>query len=1048
MTPVRVRVLGPLVVEGHDLAAVGSRKARTLLAALAAAGGEPVAVGDLIEVLWGDQLPAKPADQVSVLASRLRSVLGAERITRTDHGYALRTVWIDVVELDARCDEAAARLVAGRTGAARAAAASAVELLRGPLAADEGGEWFEERRRSVDRTTARARSVLAEAAIATGDPMTAAAAAGDALADDPYDEAALRILMRAHVALGRPASALAAYAQVRARLGEDLGVDPSPETEALHTSILLGEADRSVGIVREAVLFGRDDELAALHGSFEEAAAGATVGVLIEGEAGIGKSALTAAFLESVRDRTLVVYGRCDEMGRDLPLQPIVDGLEAHLRTLPDGTAAEMLGADVDVVAPLVGRSTSRAGTSVTTIGDSEAARAVLYRAVLAVVERLAASRPIVIAIEDVHLAGTSTLTWLQMALRRGKRTLVVITQRPEGGGSLAGVARLDIGPLEVDAVRDWLGSTRAADLVARSGGNPLFLAELAEHVGDDLPPSIRELVAVRVDGLRDSGSTLRAAAVLGPEIDLDLLSNVLQLRVEMLLDHLERAVVARLLAEDARGLRFRHELVREALEASTSSARRAFLHREATTVLAGRASADPLVVAWHAQHSGDHDIAADALVRAAAVASARFDLDEARNLLDQAITLRDDAAARLARARNRMAAWDLEAARLDADRAIELEGGGSAFEVAGWVAYYRRAHNDTLRFAEAGMASGNDDAVRASCLSLSGRTQHALGELDTAEAHLRQAVAIAPVELRAVASVWLAQVRSHRGDDIEAIDLLHGAELGLDRKIHPFAPAHALFARVQALGHGGDVVSALAVADQLDGLVARGGAQLQRFGPMSRNLRGWLLRNVGALDDARTCNEVAAALPADDPPYAEPRFAGHLDLVEHELVLGDIDAAVSRLDGIAEIEEWHGSMHWRHRTRFRLQRARVALARGDGPTALDLARDVEAECQRRAVRRYELIASLVATRAGAPIEREQIDATLRELDDIAGLEVWWITAEMAAHLDDDPLWDQAQRRLETLSARAGGHAGTLRAHAAERFAALREVAVTRQRGR
>lgn len=903
-------------------------------------------------------------------------------------------------------------------------------------------------RRGVDRTTARARSVLAEAAIATGDPMAAAAAAGAALDDDAYDEAALRILMRAHASLGRPASALATYAQVRARLAEDLGVDPSPQTEALHASLLRGEPDRPVGIPPEVDLFGRDGELAALHASFAEAAAGATVGVLIEGEAGIGKSALAAALLESVRDRALVVWGRCDEMGRDLPLQPIVDGLEAHLRTLPDGTAAEMLGADVGVVAPLVGRSTSRAEPSVTAIGDSEAAQAVLYRAVLAVIERLAASRPIVIAIEDVHLAGRSTLTWLQMALRRANRTLVIVTQRPEGGGWLAGVVRLDLGPLDVDAVHDWLGPTRAADLVARSGGNPLFLAELAEHVGDDLPPSIRELVGVRVDGLRDAGATLRAAAVLGPEIDLDLLSSVLQLRVEVLLDHLERAVVARLLADDARGLRFRHELVREALDATTSSTRRAFLHREATTALAGRSSADPLVVAWHAQRSGDHDIAADALVRAAAVASARYDLDEARRLLDQAIDLRDDAAARLARARNGMAAWDLEAARLDADRAIELEAGGSGFEVAGWIAYYRRAYDDTLRFAREGMASGHDDAVRASCLSLAGRTEHALGELDSAEAHLREAVAIAPGALRAIARVWLAQVRSHRGDDIEALDILRGAQLGLDRKIHPFAPAHAQFARVLALGHGGDVVGALAAVDQLDGLVARGGAQLQRFGPMSKNLRGWLLRSVGALDDARRCNEEAAALPADEPPYAEPRYAGHLDLVEHELVLGDIDAATARLDCIAEIEDWHGSMHWRHKARFRLQRARVSLALGDRPTALDLAGEVEAGCRRRAVRRYELIASLVAARAGAPIDREQIDATLRELDEIAGLEVWWLTAEMAAHLDDDPLWAQAQRRVETLSTRAGRHADELRAHAAARFAALRAAAVTAPRGR
>ena len=61
---------------------------------------------------------------------------------------------------------------------------------------------------------------------------------------DPYDEAALRLVMRAQAAAGRPASALAAYARFRQRLAEDLGVDPAPETTALHTALLRGAAAR------------------------------------------------------------------------------------------------------------------------------------------------------------------------------------------------------------------------------------------------------------------------------------------------------------------------------------------------------------------------------------------------------------------------------------------------------------------------------------------------------------------------------------------------------------------------------------------------------------------------------------------------------------------------------------------------------------------------------------------------------------------------------------------------------------------------------------
>ena len=69
----------------------------------------------------------------------------------------------------------------------------------------------------------------------------AAAYATEALRGDPYDEAALRTLMRAHVAAGRPASALAEFARVRELLAEELGVDPAPETRALHEALLRAE---------------------------------------------------------------------------------------------------------------------------------------------------------------------------------------------------------------------------------------------------------------------------------------------------------------------------------------------------------------------------------------------------------------------------------------------------------------------------------------------------------------------------------------------------------------------------------------------------------------------------------------------------------------------------------------------------------------------------------------------------------------------------------------------------------------------------------------
>ena len=209
MDAVRVRLLGGLVVEGCRPHEVGSRKARTLLGTLAVARGVPVAADVLAEVLWGEDLPARPSDQVGVLVSRLRGVLGAERFPRSDAGYAVVTDWLDLHELDAGAVDAERAATRGDALTARLTATMALDLVRGPLLPEEPSPWFDAARASVARSVAATRLLAAEAALVSGDPAGAVALAAGGLDHDPYDEAALRAVMRGHVALGRPASALA-----------------------------------------------------------------------------------------------------------------------------------------------------------------------------------------------------------------------------------------------------------------------------------------------------------------------------------------------------------------------------------------------------------------------------------------------------------------------------------------------------------------------------------------------------------------------------------------------------------------------------------------------------------------------------------------------------------------------------------------------------------------------------------------------------------------------------------------------------------------------
>ena len=86
MKSLAVRVLSDFGVDGIEPQALGSRKARLTLQLHAIAGGQAVSAGVLIDALWDSSPPTRPEDQLAVLMSRLRSVLGRDRIEHRDHG--------------------------------------------------------------------------------------------------------------------------------------------------------------------------------------------------------------------------------------------------------------------------------------------------------------------------------------------------------------------------------------------------------------------------------------------------------------------------------------------------------------------------------------------------------------------------------------------------------------------------------------------------------------------------------------------------------------------------------------------------------------------------------------------------------------------------------------------------------------------------------------------------------------------------------------------------------------------------------------------------
>ena len=242
------------------------------------------------------------------------------------------------------------------------------------------------------------------------------------------------------------------------------------------------------------------------------------------------------------------------------------------------------------------------------------------------------------------------------------------------------------------------------------------------------------------------------------------------------------------------------------------------------------------------------------------------------------------------------------------------------------------------------------------------------------------------------------------------------------------------------SLGMLGRAEEALAALDVLDRDIARMGAR--RWPTRSANTRGWVLRNLGADAEADDCNvqgvELALAVSLD-----EGVANGELDLATGRLLAGDLDAAAAHLDRADRMSERPHAFGWRHQLRARLLRARLALGAGQSETAEEIASSLVVDTATLGTARYEIQARLLAAqaiaaqagvRARSRCDLDELAALLDRLPQIAGLEAWWLTGEVADAFDIDRWRALARRRAGELAARAGERAETLRRAAARRL--------------
>jgi DNA-binding SARP family transcriptional activator len=245
----RFRILGPLEVRsGEAWSGIGAPKWRALLAILLLNHGQVVSTERLIDELWGDEPPGKPANLVATYVHRLRGLIGDPDgrilVTRAP-GYR---VALGPDELDAA---RFARLVAaGRMALADREPARAAELLTEALGLFHGPPLADVRFSDVmvaeanrlEESRVAALGLRTEAEIESGHAAAAVGELRRLTADHPLREEFWALLMRALRAAGRQAEALAAYERARTVIGDELGVDPGPGLRQLYQEILEGDA--------------------------------------------------------------------------------------------------------------------------------------------------------------------------------------------------------------------------------------------------------------------------------------------------------------------------------------------------------------------------------------------------------------------------------------------------------------------------------------------------------------------------------------------------------------------------------------------------------------------------------------------------------------------------------------------------------------------------------------------------------------------------------------------------------------------------------------
>lgn len=684
-------VLGPLEARlPSGPVHLGGARHREILARLLLARGQVVAIDRLITDIWGDDPPRHAIATVRTIVFHLRQVLEPDRPRRTPArvlvtvapGYAVRAeaTAADSWRFEAFTDEATELLGRGRPAEALPLFQQGLRLWRGgPYAEFADAEWARVEITRLTELRVTAREGLATALLGLGRAAEALPDLQALAGEHPLREEGRRLHALALYRAGRQGEALAALREVRTTLRNELGIDPGLPLRTLeaevHAQVPAPPPPVSVPApVAETTahepLLGRTSEVDTLVRLASAAKAGSGRIALVEGPAGIGKTALARHLLARLRDEGWsTATARCPEVAGapgGWPWLEVVDLLTVHRRPPPE--LEELFAA-------------ASRPTGTTSVDTATANRFRFCRLLATYLAAVAGDRPLLIVLEDLHLADADTLTPLVEVARllTDHPVFLIGTFRPAPhhallAACLADLAgrrpeRIQLGGLDAQAIGSLaraagthlVDDVLAEQIARRTSGNPFLARELARHIAAhgpeaalrSLPAGIRDVLVQRLAGLpEDVRVLLRKAAVLGDEFDLDLLAAMdddqgNEPDYDAVLERVETGLATGILDDGTTEgtLRFTHALMHEAVYAEISTPRRTLWHRRAAATLERLQPHNVPALARHHLQAPSARTATSAIRcarMAADQAAGRFAYHEAVRLRTAALTVAD----------------------------------------------------------------------------------------------------------------------------------------------------------------------------------------------------------------------------------------------------------------------------------------------------------------------------------------------------------------------------------------------------------------------